>query len=261
MRITFVGHATVLIELGGRHFLTDPVFSDRVKVLSRRSKPGLRFRELPTLSAVLVSHAHYDHFDLPTLRQIDPHVPLLLPSRTRTFGRSLGSRTFVEMNHGEAWGEGGVNIHAVPARHFGGRWLLDSVVRPANGYVIQASGGTVYFAGDTARFNDFEDIGRRYTIDVALLPIGAYKPAWIMRWSHLDPRTAVEAFERLNAAYMIPIHWGTFRLSLESLEEPVRCLRELVEAKGLQDRVIVLNPGESWSLNRTSHEDERICRS
>ncbi len=261
MRITFVGHATVLIELDGRHFLTDPVFSDRVQVLRRRDKAGMKVEDLPELNAVLVSHAHFDHYDLPSLKRIDPLVPLLLPQRTRGFGRPLGKRRFIELKHWERWGDGGVNVHAVPAHHFGGRWLVDSWFRPANGYVIQGPGRTVYFAGDTARFNAFDEIGKRYPIDVALIPIGAYRPGWIMRWSHLDPRTALDCFEQLGAEFMIPIHWGAFQLSLEPLDEPVRWLWELVEKKGLQDRVIHLNPGESWTLDARPHTNQRFCRS
>lgn len=245
LNITFVGHATVLVQIGGKHFLTDPVFSDRIRVLSRQSRAGLQVSELPELDGVLVSHAHYDHFDVPSLRKIGSRTPLVLPYRTKRFARTLGERELIELKHGEQWSTDGATIRAVPAFHFGGRWLIDSVVRPPNGYVIEHQGKTVYFAGDTARFNDFEEIGRRHAIDVALLPIGAYRPGWIMRWSHLNPATAVRAFEKLGAGFMIPIHWGAFNLSMEPLDEPVQWLKRLVAETPLSEKVIFLNPGES----------------
>ena len=228
MNITFVGHSTVLVRIGGKYFLTDPVFSPRIRVLKRQSKVGIEMSELPGLAAVLVSHAHYDHFDVPTLKRIDSATPLVLPHRTKGFARTLGKRELVELKHWEQWQTDSVKVSAVPAYHFGGRWLIDSVYRPPNGYVIEHKGQTVYFAGDTARFNGFEAIGKRYSIDVALLPIGAYRPGWIMRRSHLNPSTAIEAFKRLRARYMIPIHWGAFNLSMEPLDEPVQWLKELI---------------------------------
>jgi L-ascorbate metabolism protein UlaG (beta-lactamase superfamily) len=247
VNITFVGHATALIGIGGQWLLTDPNFSDRIWGLRRKARPGLEISALPELAAVLVSHAHYDHFDLRSLRQLDPGVPLILPRRTRGVAGTLPGRRLVELRHGEGWEQGALKVTAVPARHFGGRWLVDSPLRPANGYVIAGPTGTVYFAGDTAGANPFAEIGRRFRLDVALLPIGAYRPSWVMRWSHLSPAQALHAFRALKARVMIPIHWGTFRLSLEPMDEPVRRLQALAGQAGLLDRIVVLGPGESWS--------------
>ncbi len=140
---------------------------------------------------------------------------------------------------------------AVPAAHGGGRWLVDSPFRRANGYVIRGAAGTIYFAGDTARRNPFRRIGQRFPVDAALLPVGAYRPAWLMRWVHMSPESALEAFEELGARWMIPIHWGTFRLSLEPLEEPLERLRDLAGKKGLSGRIVILRPGESWCSDRS----------
>jgi L-ascorbate metabolism protein UlaG (beta-lactamase superfamily) len=247
VHITFVGHATVLIEINGQRVLTDPNLSEQVWGLRRKARPGVDIPALPELAAILISHAHYDHFDLPTLRRLDPAVPLILPRRTRGVAGRLPGRRLVELRHGEVWEQGTLRVTAVPARHFGGRWLVDSPLRPANGYVIEGPAGTAYFAGDTASPNPFAEIGRRFRLDAALLPIGAYRPAWVMRWSHLSPSQALEAFQTLNARVMIPIHWGSFRLSLEPMDEPVRRLRKLAEQAGLLDRIVVLNPGQSWS--------------
>jgi len=249
--ITFVGHASVLIRINGSWTLTDPVFSERVSVIRRQSRPGLGLADLPRLAAILVSHAHYDHLDLPTLRRLDPEVPLILPARAKAVARSLGPRRrLTELRHWQSMELGEARVTAVPASHFSGRWLVDTPLRPANGYVLEGPGGTVYFAGDTASDNPFGEIGRRFRLDVSLLPIGAYRPRWIMRWSHLSPAEALDAFESLEARFLIPIHWGAFRLSLEPLGEPVRQLLTLAERRGLRDRVILLHPGQTWNSGR-----------
>jgi L-ascorbate metabolism protein UlaG (beta-lactamase superfamily) len=249
LEVTFIGHATVLVELGGRFFLTDPVFSPRIHTRKRQARPGLGVEDLPPLTAVLISHAHFDHFDLPSLRRLAPEVPIVVPPGTRGLARSLGERRFVELAAWKQWdAPPGVRITAVPADHFGGRVLLDSFLRPAGGYVIEAGGRALYFAGDTAPGNPFREIGGRFALDLALLPIGAYRPRWIMRWSHQDPYQALDAFRALGAEFLVPIHWGTFRLSLEPMDEPVRLLKEAAAEQGIAGRVIVLEPGESWEL-------------
>jgi len=125
--------------------------------------------------------------------------------------------------------------------------MVDSFFRSCNGYVIERNGMAVYFAGDTARFNSFDEIGNRFDLDLALLPIGAYRPELIMRWSHTRPVDAVKAFKELGADYMIPIHWGAFRLSLEPLEEPLELFEELIVKEEMQHQAPVLQPGQSWS--------------
>jgi len=257
LRITFVGHATVLIEDGTNRFLTDPVFTSHIAGQKRRCKPGISVSELPPLDAILLSHAHYDHFDLPTLRQLNPETPLILPPRMKGVAAFLGQRRLCELRHWEVWESGNLRVTAVPARHLSGRWLVDTPFRPSNGYVIEGLTGAVYFAGDTAWHNPFADIGKRFSVDVALLPVGAYRPRWIMRWSHLSPSEALDAFDTLKARLLIPIHWGTFRLSLEPLDEPIRRLRKLAARNGLRDRLVVLDPGESWSPALGRHQLQR----
>jgi len=256
LAVTYVGHATALLELAGRFFLTDPVFGDRIPAVKREAEPGLDLAALPALSAVLVSHAHYDHMDLPTLGRLPPEAPILLPAGTRGLVRSLGARRVVEMRTWKGWELPGARITAVPANHYGGRILLDSFRRPALGYVIESGGNAVYFAGDTGPANRFEEIGGRFRLDLALLPIGAYRPRWIMRWSHQNPSEALDAFQSLAADFMIPIHWGTFRLSAEPMDEPVRWLRRAAAERGVSERVIVLEPGQTWVLPGTREEAE-----
>jgi len=251
LKVTFIGHATALIEIGELRIITDPVFSDRISTVKRHALPGLKLDELPDLTAILVSHAHYDHFDLPTLAKMDKDIPIVLPPGLKRLARSLKERKFIELKYWNSCNLESAKITAVPAKHYGGRWMVDSLYRPANGYIIESGGFTIYFPGDTARRNDFEKIGKEFNIDLALLPIGAYRPAFIMKKAHIGPADAVEVFEILNAKMMIPIHWGTFKLSLEPLDEPVKVLKEIINKKGLNNRVIILNPGEAWSQSPT----------
>jgi L-ascorbate metabolism protein UlaG (beta-lactamase superfamily) len=248
LRVTFIGHATVLIELNGLCFLTDPVMGARIPAVKREIPPGLDISDLPPLTAVLISHAHYDHFDMATLRDLPTEVPIILPPRTRGLAGSLGDRPLVELGRWEHRDFPGARVTAVPADHYGGRIMLDSLFRPASGYVIESGGVSVYFAGDTGSSNAFQAIGARFDLDLALLPIGAYRPRWIMKWVHMNPPEALDAFQVLGADFMVPIHWGTFKLSLEPMDEPVRWLETVAEEKGLTPRVIVVPAGESWLL-------------
>jgi L-ascorbate metabolism protein UlaG (beta-lactamase superfamily) len=247
---TFIGHSTTLIEIGGSFFLTDPVLGSSIPARSRLVPPGMSVDSLPPITAALVSHAHYDHLDAPTLMQLDRAVPIITPPRAALGVGGLADRKIIELAHWQSIELEGVTISAVPARHFGGRYLADSLLRPAAGFVVQKSGRAAYFAGDTAYFEGFAEIGRRFDIDLALLPIGAYRPRWLMFASHMGPKQAVKAFEDLGAAYLIPIHWGAFRLSLEPLAEPVALLRQIAAEKGLDGRVVILAPGKSWSLEK-----------
>ncbi len=259
LRVTFIGHATVLIEIDGKYFLTDPVFSDRIGMLVKRKSPvGMALSDLPPLTAILISHAHYDHYDISTLKKLDADVPIIVPRHIKGLARSIKERDFQELDYWKVWEKDDVKITSVPAHHHGGRLMIDSFYRSCNGYVIERNGIAVYFAGDTARFNPFEEIGSRFDLDLALLPIGAYSPALIMLWSHLRPLDAMNAFKALDADYMIPMHWGTFKLSLEPLDEPVKLLDKLATEDGIRDRVVILQHGQSWCPS--SNENDEIDR-
>jgi len=251
LAITFIGHSTVLIDMGGVKVLTDPVFSNRIAIINKRhQRPGMTIDQLPPLDAVIISHAHYDHFDYPTLKQIDAGQPVIFPQRTTCFNRSLKKRHVVELDHWQTWQNNTLKITAVPAKHFNGRYIIDGLFRISAGYVLEYNQYAVYFAGDTAYSEFFNEIGNRFNLDVAILPIGSYRPSLIMRWNHLQPEEAVKAFEETGADYLMPIHWGTFRLALEPLHEPLARLDQIIAKKGIKDRVIIRQPGEAWRLEK-----------
>jgi L-ascorbate metabolism protein UlaG (beta-lactamase superfamily) len=241
LRVTFINHATVLIQMEGINILTDPTWSERASPLSwagpkRRNLPGIRFEHLPPIDFVLISHNHYDHLDIQTLTRL--HVE----HRPRFVG-GLGNRALLEEHAVKEvteldWWESvevrpGLRIACVPARHFSGRGLSDGDATLWCGYVVEGPSGNVYFAGDTALGKHFQEIkGRFAPLRLALLPIGDYLPAWFMRPIHLSPEDAVEAHHILDAEVSMAIHFGTFPLGDDGEFEPVKKLREVLSRKG-----------------------------
>ncbi len=241
--VTYVGHATTLVQLGPVNLLTDPVYSSRLLLPKRLVEPGVAMAHLPPLDLVLVSHGHMDHLDVPTHRRLPKDAVAVCASNLADLLRPCGYRDIVELKWGESFSHRGVRLTAVPVRHWGTRGLLPDN-RGYAGFVIESPAGTVFFPGDTAYFPGFADYGRRYDIDVALLPIGAYSPPAFRR-VHMNPEDALQAFVDLRARYLVPIHWGTFVVSYEPIEEPIRWLAELAAAEGLHERVAILHHGES----------------
>jgi L-ascorbate metabolism protein UlaG (beta-lactamase superfamily) len=248
-RLTWVGHATFLLQLDGRSLLLDPVLSEELAgFVSRNVPPAVPADRLPPIDAALVSHDHYDHLDLPTLRRVG--APVIgglglgrLLARERLPCTELGWWSSTEV--------GGVRITFVPAQHFGQRGLWDRNQRLWGGFVVEGSSAAVYHAGDTAFFPGFAEIGARFSLDAALLPIGAYDPAWFMSPVHLDPEQALAAFEALGARTFVAMHWGTFKLSDEPLDEPPRRLEAERQRRGLPaERVRVLAVGETLEVRR-----------
>jgi L-ascorbate metabolism protein UlaG (beta-lactamase superfamily) len=242
--VTYVGHATVLVRLDGATLLTDPVYSSRLILPKRLVAPGVRLEHLPPLDVVLVSHGHMDHLDVPTHRRLPKAETVAVVARNLAdLVAGCGYREIVELGWGEELTIRGVRITALPVKHWGTRSLLPDG-RGYTGFLVEHAHGTVFFPGDTAYFPGFRDYGRRYAIDVALLPIGAYSPPSFRR-VHMNPEDALTAAADLGARYMVPIHWGTFVVSYEPIDEPVRWLLALAEERGLSERVAVLRHGES----------------
>ncbi len=251
LRITLINHATVLIQQGGSNILTDPVWSKRVSPLTwigprRRRLPGVRFTDLPRIDTVLLSHNHYDHLDLATLRLLAErdHPQFIVPVGVARLLRSRSMGPVAELDWGESLPLGDTTIHSVPALHFSARAILDRNRTLWCGYVIEAAGRMVYYAGDTAFGDHFARIRERFGAPrVALLPIGAYEPRWFMSPVHMAPDDAARAHHILGAQTSIAIHHGTFQLTDESLDTPSRVLRETAP-----DSFLLVDNGQSVTL-------------
>jgi N-acyl-phosphatidylethanolamine-hydrolysing phospholipase D len=261
LTVTWVGHSSLLIQLNGLNILTDPMWSERASPVEfagprRWVAPGIAFEDLPPLDVVLESHNHYDHLDAGTVRRLartHPQASWIVPLGLAAFVRKRGARadTIAELDW---WGEqkvGPLRIAATPAQHFSSRGFGDRGDTLWCGFALTgADGQGVYFAGDTGYHPEFGAIGERYgPFDVALMPIGAYEPRWFMRYLHMNPEEAVAAFLALNARAMVPIHWGTFKLTDEAMDEPPIRARAAWHAAGLPPRAYrQLAHGETLTL-------------
>jgi L-ascorbate metabolism protein UlaG (beta-lactamase superfamily) len=238
VRITWVNHATMLVQMDGVNVLTDPIWSERCSPVSfagpkRHRRPGIRFEDLPPIDAVLVTHNHYDHLDLPTLKRL--RAPrIYTPLGNSAILAKHGIANAIDLDWWqEAPVSDRVNVTQVPAQHFCARGLHDRNATLWGGFVISGSSGHVYFAGDTGWGKHFGEIGERFgEIRAALLPIGAYLPRWFMKSAHISPAEAVDAHFALRAKTSIAMHYGTFRLGDDGEAEPVNDLRAALAEKG-----------------------------
>lgn len=248
LTVSWLGHATVLLNFHGTLLLTDPALEPRIgigrglaKVGPRRLvEPALGPRELPPLDLVLLSHAHMDHTDLGTLRRLRPDTPMIVQSGNRDLVRRF--QRVEELAWGQATQLGGLRVESTPARHWGARMITDRH-RGYGGYLLRKDGRSVLFAGDTAYTDALTPLGRQGRIDLAILPIGAYDP-WIA--NHASPEQAWAMFRSLGAEHVLPVHHSTFRLSREPADEPIR--RFLAAAGPERWRIVGTGIGATWSL-------------
>ncbi|MFI0235490.1 MBL fold metallo-hydrolase [Streptomyces sp. NPDC016845] len=234
--VTWAGHASWVIRIGGLTVLTDPVWSRRILGTPARITPvGVAWSALPAVDAVVISHNHYDHLDWPTLRRLPRTTPVFVPAGLGRWFARRGFTRVTELDWWEAAELDGVRFDFVPAHHWSKRSLTDTCRTLWGGWVLTDPGGRrVYFAGDTGYGRWFAEIGRRHPgIDLALLPIGAYAPRWWLRDVHCDPEEAVRAAQDVGARRMAPMHWATFLLSAEPVMEPITRLRAAWERAGL----------------------------
>lgn len=261
LRLTAIGHSCFLIQVGALNVLTDPVFGDRCSPVTwagprRRHAPGVALGALPPIDIVLLSHDHYDHLDDPSVRAIARRHPDALwcaPLGVAAALRARGVGHIAELDWWESFSHGTAEVGCVPAAHFSGRGLFDRNRSLWCGWSLAVGERHVYFAGDTGHHPAFEEVALRLgRCDLILLPIGAYEPRWFMRPVHMDPDEALDAFTVLTRQHpahptvMIPMHWGTFVLTDEPVDEPVRRTREGWQARGLDaGRLWVLSPGET----------------
>ncbi len=249
--VTYIGHATTLIKTNGIHLITDPVFSDRINLglVKRRQPLGVHFEKLPDIDAILISHDHLDHFDKSTLRRSQRDIPTITPYGLGNKISSLGFTDVRELSWWESTVVKGIIITAVPAAHWG-------ISARASGFVIEGI-KTIYFAGDTGLFDGMSDIGRKFDIYLALLPIGDYRPhiwfipggAKVMRNMHMAPNDIPEAIKMLRCKKVIPIHWGTFKISGTPLEEPPERMNSIIRKYHLNGTVVLLKHVETMSID------------
>jgi L-ascorbate metabolism protein UlaG (beta-lactamase superfamily) len=273
MRVTWIGHATVLVQTAGLNILTDPIWSERASPFAgigpkRVRAPGVRFEDLPTIDLVLVSHNHYDHMDLPTLRR------LWRRDRPRIV-TSLGNDTILAAARIEVqaldWGQAaglactwpppppGIELRAVRhcsvqverVHHWSSRWGTDRNRALWSGFTVYLPGGNLFFAGDTG-FGDGRwaaEAAKHGPIRLAILPVGAYEPSDVMQANHLNPEEAVRVFETLKPTMALGMHWGTFQLTFEAIDDPPRRLAAATRARGIVDgRFVTTEVGRSFSL-------------
>jgi len=252
--ITWIGHSTLLVQLDGLNFLTDPNWGERASPISwagprRLSPPGLAFENLPQIDVVVISHDHYDHLDLGTVKRLaEKHNPLfLVPLGLKAWFADNGMSRVEELDWWQQREYRGLKFVCVPAQHFSQRTLWDGNTRLWATWAVLSREHRFYFSGDTGYFAGFREIGKRLgPFDVAALAIGAYEPPEIMKSVHLTPEAAVQAFFDLNARTLLGIHWGTFDLAEEPLDEPPGRMLAEARRRGIDsERAWILKLGET----------------
>ena len=252
MRVTFINHATTLIQLDGVNILTDPIYSWRCSpfdfVGPRRTRPpGTRFEDLPRIDAVVISHNHYDHLDVPTLKRIVnrwPSVRIFAGLGNRSFLEQQGLPGVTELDWWESRELKGITVRSVPSQHGSGRALFDLDGTLWTAWVLEGKAGRAYFAGDTGYGPHFAKAARRRgPMRLAVLPVGAFEPPWLMGPVHESPPQAVEAARDLHAAMAVPIHFGTFELADDGQFEPVQLLEAALADAGVNFQILGFGEG------------------
>lgn len=256
LRVTYIGHATLLIEIGDRTIITDPNFDPALgKFLPRVSAPGVALDKLPKLDAILLTHAHADHLSFKSLDSLQSDIPLFAPPAVARWLRKQGYEHAVAMPAGSTESIGGVHIHSASATHKGNRYGIDRWRSAANMYLLDTNKVSCFFAGDTALKPDTTHLVERKLVDegrnldLALLPIG-HAPWWKpgFRKGHLTSADALTLFERLRARYFIPYHWGTFNHVTSTAFDAIDRLRATLQDHPLHPAVKILEPGTTFMV-------------
>lgn len=255
--VTWVGHSSVYTCLGGLSILTDPIWSHRASPLSwagpkRYTPPGLAFDELPDIDVVLISHDHYDHLDKRTLKRLGNRPLYIVPLGVGKVIEKFGITNYQELDWWDKAVYGGVTFTCTPAQHFSGRSLFSKNETLWCGWAAHSPAGSFFFGGDTGYFEGFKDIGRRLgPFDIAMLPIGAYLPEWMMSPVHIGPDQAVNISRELNASILMPIHWGTFELADDPpMLPPTELIDYVVKEELAIERYWLLKHGETRDVRR-----------
>jgi L-ascorbate metabolism protein UlaG (beta-lactamase superfamily) len=254
--VTFIGHASFLLQIGGLNIPIDPVFAYWLILIHRLRNPGVRLQDLPPIDAVLLTHAHMDHLNLPSLRKIirQPRevtgkAPIaIVPENVEDLLTGLGFSQVRSLDWWQSTIIGDVEITMTPSQHWGARVFRD-IHRRYGGYVLRHGPHSIYHSGDTGYFPAFTEIGRRLAPQTALLPIGAYSPD-SFRHVHMNPEDALRAFLDLGAQHLVPMHYRTFRLSEEPVKEPLERLLKAANAAGISAAIEPLREGETRIFSR-----------
>ena len=241
LALTWIGHASFLVQFSDLNVLIDPNFANWLFLLKRVRRAGMKIRDLPPIDLVLLTHAHFDHFHKRTLRKLPAPKIAVLPWGMGDLARGLGFDRVIELQWWESFSRGGWQVTLTPSNHWGARLLHDEH-RGYGGFILEYQGRRLYHAGDSGYFEGFKEIGRRCPPEIALLPIGAYHPEAFRR-VHMGPDEAIKVFQELRAQWLVPMHYGTFKLSFEDIDEPPRWLRELAHRHRLSHHLKILEEG------------------
>lgn len=246
--LTWIGHATFLIQVGGLNILTDPVWSDRMGLQKRLAGPGIPLDHLPPIDIVVISHNHYDHLDFWTVSKLKGNPLCLVPQGLASLFKSKGLSRVVELCWWEERILESVELVFVPAQHWSKRGLWDTNASHWGGWLIKekTASSFIYFVGDSGYFRGFREIGRKYPIDYMLAPIGAYAPEWFMHIQHVTPEEAVQAFLDAKAENFVPMHYDAFRLGDDTPYEAVTRLKAHWEKQNLDSTGLkIMSLGET----------------
>lgn len=260
LTVTMVGHASLLIQAAGANILTDPVWSERASPFAfagprRAAPPGVAFEDLPPIGLILLSHNHYDHLDVATLRRLrDAHDPLVITAlgNDAILAREVPGLRVQAHDWGDSTEAAGHRIHLTPCHHWSARGMRDRSMALWTGFVLEGAAGRILVIGDTGfdGGRPYRDLSARFgPLRLAILPVGAYEPRWFMSAQHQDPAEAVEGFRLSGAAHGIGHHWGTFQLTDEGREAPLADLAAALAAQGVApERFRALAPAQAWAI-------------
>ena len=266
--LTWIGHATLLLQVGGVNVLTDPHLTERASPVSfagpkRRVPPALSFANLPHIDVVVISHNHYDHLDSATVRQLNRQKGgpprFFVPLGQKAWFASEGIANVVELDWWDHVQHNGLEIHLVPVQHWSARGVWDRNQTLWGGWMIEHPTLRFFFSGDTGYSKDFADIRSRFgPIDLAAIPVGCYEPRWFMKENHVNPEESVRVHRDLGAHHSVGIHWGTFRLTDERLDEPPKKLSEALAAAGIpEEQFFLMKHGETRRLEQWQRVAQR----
>jgi L-ascorbate metabolism protein UlaG (beta-lactamase superfamily) len=251
-KIVWLGHSSFYIQLNNKNILTDPVFYDLTPLLRRKHDLPCPVADFKNIDYILLSHGHRDHLDIPTLKKLarqNPDCEILCPLGFNKMLKKIGFKNIQEAAWWQQYNIEHLDIVFLPAKHWNRRFITDYNTTLWGSFAIQSASKSIYFAGDTGYDKHFAEINNHFPeFDVCLMPVGAYKPKFVMEWAHTSPEESVKGFHELKGKKFIPMHYGTFDLSDEPASEPVKILHELKSKNKLNGEIAIIKVGEEHHL-------------